>query len=122
MTMREFYQNVLNTCGTTVSPWGEDEEQIVDICHKQIDALDARNAKRKSSDSKEKKEISARRDLVLANLTSTPVYAEAIAEATNLSIGQVRSALSALVKGELATKSEVKDGKSRKMAYSIIKD
>ena len=46
MTMREFYQNILNTCGTTVSPWGEDEEQIVDICHKQIAALDARIEKR----------------------------------------------------------------------------
>ena len=84
-----------------------------------IDSLDAKNAKRKSSDSKAKKEASARRDLVLASLTSTPVYAEAIAEATNLSVGQVRSALSALVKSELATKSEVKDGKSRKMAYTL---
>ena len=84
-----------------------------------ISALDAKNEKRKSSDSKAKKEASARRELVLASLTSTPVYAEAVAEATNLSVGQVRSALSALVKAELATKSEVKDGKSRKMAYTL---
>lgn len=119
MTMREFYQNVLNTCGTTVSPWGEDEEQIVDICHKQIDALDARNEKRKSSDSKEKKEVINRRDIVLSLLSAEPTTAEVIAEQSGLSVGQVRSALTSLVKADLATKTEVKSGKSRKMNYSL---
>lgn len=110
MTNREFYSAIISA---NIS----DDMNLK--AQELIDSLDAKNAKRKSSDSKEKKEVSARRELVLANLTSTPVYAEAIAEATNLSVGQVRSALSALVKSELATKSEVKDGKSRKMAYAL---
>lgn len=110
MTTREFLNSVISA---NIS------DDLSAKAQELISALDAKNEKRKSSDSKAKKEASARRDLVLASLTSTLVYAEAIAEATNLSVGQVRSALSALVKAELATKSEVKDGKSRKMAYTL---
>lgn len=84
-----------------------------------ISALDAKNEKRKSSDSKAKKEATARREAVHAYLSTTPSFIEPIAYGLKLSEGQVRSALAALVRDGIAVKSEVKDGKSRKMAYSI---
>ena len=84
-----------------------------------LDGLDARNAKRKSADSKAKRETAARREVVLNALSDVPVFADAIAEENGLSVGQVRSALSALVREGLADKGEVKVGKVRKMAYTI---
>ena len=82
-------------------------------------AMNAKNEKRKSSESKEKKEVINRRDIVLSLLSTEPASAEAIADKSGFSVGQVRSALTALVKAELAVKTEVKSGKSRKMNYSL---
>lgn len=123
MTMREFYQNVLNTCGTTVSPWGEDEEQIVDICHKQIAALDARNEKRKGAETKEKKEVAERRAAVLAFLKeqTEPVTRDTIAGVLDMDPAKVSGACKGLVDAGLVTKSEVKVEKARKVAYSAVK-
>ena len=119
MTIREFYQTVLNTCGTTISPWGEDEEQIVDICHKQIAALDARNEKRKSTPTKEQKEAAARKEAVLKFLKAQtePVTRDTIAGVLDITPAQATAACKAL--GELVAKSEVKVDKARKVAYSI---
>lgn len=85
-----------------------------------IDALDKRNDKRKSADSKEKKETAARRAAVLDFLLTNEgqFTREQIAEAVGLTTGQVTSACTALVKGELVTKSEIKVDKARKTAYS----
>jgi predicted Rossmann fold nucleotide-binding protein DprA/Smf involved in DNA uptake len=110
MTTREFLNSVISA---NISDDMNSKAQDL------ISALDAKNEKRKSSDSKSKREATARRDAVHAYLSKTPVYAEPIAEALGLSVGQVRSALSALVRDGLAIKAEVKDGKSRKMAYSV---
>lgn len=121
MTIREFYQNVLNTCGTTVSPWGEDEEQIVDICHKQIATLDARNEKRKGTESKEKKEAAERRNAVLEFLKSHEgaFTRDQISFEIDMDPAKVTGACTALIKEGLVAKSEVKVEKSRKVAYSI---
>lgn len=113
MTTREFLESVISA---NIS------DDLNSKAQDMISALDAKNEKRKSSDSKSKREASARREAVHAYLTPTPVFAEPIAEALGLSVGQVRSALSSLVRDGLAIRSTVKDGKSRKMAYSIIKD
>lgn len=125
MTMREFYQNVLNTCGTTASPWGEDEEQIVDICHKQIAALDARNEKRKSVDSKEKREV-AQRVLLVQNFFKgndeklfTGVTRDEIAEATAMTPAQAQAACKTLVTMGRIHKGEAKIGKSKRTVYYL---
>ena len=125
MTMREFYQNVLNTCGTTASPWGEDEEQIVDICHKQIAALDARNEKRKSMDSKEKREV-AQRVLLVQNFFKgndeklfTGVTRDEIAEATAMTPAQAQAACKTLVTMGRIHKGEAKIGKSKRTIYYL---
>lgn len=110
ITARQYFQNVLDA---HIS----DEMDILSA--KYIKGLDARNEKRKSADSKEKRETASRRETVFGLLSETPVFAEVIAENSGLSVGQVRSALSVLVREGKASKSEVKDGKSRKMAYTL---
>lgn len=111
MTIREFYLSVINGTGCT--------EETMQKAREMLEALDARNEKRKSADSKEKRESASRRETVLGLLSETPVFAESIADASGLTVGQVRSALSTLVREGKASKSEVKDGKSRKMAYTL---
>ena len=111
MTIREFYLSVINGTGCT--------EETMQKAREMLEALDARNEKRKGADSKGKRESASRRETVLGLLSETPVFAESIADASGLTIGQVRSALSALVREGKASKSEVKDGKSRKMAYAL---
>ena len=110
MTIREFYLSIIN---------GAVSDETVAKATEMLSALDARNEKRKSADSKEKRETASRRESVLGALTETPQFAETISETVGLSVGQVRSALSTLVREGKASKSEVKDGKSRKMAYSL---
>lgn len=110
MTNREFYVAVAN---------GTINDEIIAKANDLIVKHDASNEKRKSSESKEKKEVLDRRMLVLSCLTAEPTTVEVIADQTGFSVGQVRSALTALVKEDLAVKTEVKSGKSRKMNYSL---
>lgn len=110
MTNREFYVAVAN---------GTINDEIIAKANDLIAKHDASNEKRKSSESKEKKEVNDRRSIVLSLLSAEPTTAEVIAEQSGLSVGQVRSALTSLVKADLATKTEVKSGKSRKMNYSL---
>lgn len=110
MTIREFYLSIIN---------GAVSDETIAKASEMLASLDARNEKRKSVDSKEKRETASRRETVLGLLSETPVFAESIADASGLSVGQVRSALSTLVREGKASKSEVKEGKSRKMAYSL---
>lgn len=110
MTIREFYLSIIN---------GTVSDETVAKASEMLSALDARNEKRKSAESKEKRETASRRETVLGLLSETPVFAESIANDSGLSVGQVRSALSTLVREGKASKTEVKDGKSRKMAYSL---
>lgn len=110
MTIREFYLSIIN---------GTVSDETVAKASEMLASLDARNEKRKSVDSKEKRETASRRETVLGLLSVTPMFAESIADASGLTVGQVRSALSTLVREGKASKTEVKDGKSRKMAYSL---
>lgn len=110
MTNREFYVAVAN---------GTINDEIIAKANDLLIKHDASNEKRKSSESKEKKEVSDRRNIVLSLLSAEPTTAEVIADQSGLSVGQVRSALTALVKADLAVKTEVKSGKSRKMNYSL---
>ena len=110
MTIREFYLSIIN---------GTVSDETIAKANEMLASLDARNEKRKSADSKEKRETASRRETVLGLLSETPVFAESIADASGLTVGQVRSALSTLVREGKASKSEVKDGKSRKMAYAL---
>jgi len=110
MTIREYYQTVLDA---------HISEDMDKVSAELIEKLNARNEKRKSADSKAKRESAERKAVVLKALSDTPVFAEAIAEANGLTVGQVRSALSALVREGVATKAEVKVDKARKMAYTL---
>lgn len=110
ITTREFLVAVINA---------ELSADITAKAQSLLDGLDARNAKRKSADSKSKRETAARREVVLNALSDVPVFADSIAEDSGLSVGQVRSALATLVREGLADKGEVKVGKVRKMAYTL---
>ena len=112
MTIREFYQTVLD------AHISEDMDKAsVELIAK----LDARNEKRKSADSKAKRESADRRALVLSFLsTNEGVFTrDAIAEATALTVGQVSSACKALIDDGKVVKSEVKVDKTKKIAYSV---
>lgn len=111
MTTREFYLSIINGNGT--------DSEIVAKATELLAKHDASNEKRKSADSKEKVATRERLETVRKALCSIPMTADAIAEECNVTVGQARSALSALVKEGFATKVETKIDKSRKMVYSL---
>ena len=109
MTTREYFQAVL------------DAHISADIDEKSkalIETLDAKNAKRKETGTKEQREASARRGLVLGFFQSHPdkVFTrDQVAEALNITPGQVTAACKGL--GDDVTKSETKIDKARKVVY-----
>ena len=122
MTNREFYANIESMMYALLRNEAISTEEIQPVLDKAIELLskmDASNEKRKSADSKEKRETASRRETVRKSLSEVPTFAETIAENNGLSVGQVRSALSVLVREGVASKAEVKVGKSRKMAYTL---
>lgn len=110
MTTREYFQTVLDA---HISD--DMDKASVEL----ISKLDARNEKRKSSDSKAKRESADRRAIVLDFLKGNEgqFTRDDIAVATNLTPAQVTAACKAL--GDAIVKSEVKIDKARKVAYSI---
>ena len=111
ITARQYFQNVLDAHLS-------DEMDALSV--KYIAGLDARNEKRKSADSKEKREVRARADAVKAFLMThigEQFTRDAIAEGCGITAGQAQSACKAL--GEIVTKSEVKIDKVRRVVYSI---
>lgn len=117
MTTREFYTAIINYLdGQDI-----DIEAAQQFAVEALSKLDARNEKRKSTDTKEKKEAAARRELVFGFLKeqTEPVTRDTIAEALEMEPSKVTGACSALVKAGFVTKSEVKVDKARKVAYSI---
>lgn len=112
MTYREFYNAVLNA---NISD--EMNETAVEFLSK----LDSRNEKRKSTETKEKKEVAARRDAVLEFLRENEgVFTrDQIAEAIGIDATKVSGACKTLVDGGLVKKTEVKIDKSRKVGYSL---
>lgn len=112
MTIREFYQTVLDA---------HISEDMDKASAELIKKLDDRNEKRKSADSKAKRETADRRTAVLNFLNNNEgvFLRDAIAEATGLTVGQVSSACKALIDDGKVVKSEVKVEKTKKIGYSI---
>lgn len=118
MTTREFYTAVIAFFNGNPLPYAT-ENELAEKARELIAVLDAKNEKRKSSESKEKVASRERRESVLASLTEVPQSADAIAETLGISVGQSRSALGTLVREGVADKAEVKVGKVRKMMYTL---
>ena len=125
MTIREFYLSVLDLADTdaaTDPSMTYNDQTVVDIANKASEllaALDAKNEKRKSTETKEKKEAAARAAAVLAFLKeqTEPVTRDTIAGVLEMTPGQAQAACKAL--GTAVTKTEIKVNKARKVAYSI---
>lgn len=113
ITARQYFQNVLDAHLSA---------EMDTLSAKYIAGLDARNEKRKSADSKEKQAVRARSAAVLSFLTEhkgEQFTRDAIADACGIKVGEAQSAALALVRGGIATKSEVKVDKTKRVVYSI---
>ena len=111
ITARQYFQNVLDA---------HLSDEMDKLSAKYIAGLDARNEKRKSADSKEKREVAARRESVLQYLTEhkgESFTRDQIAEAIGISGAAVSSACKAL--GDAVTKTEVKIDKARRVVYTL---
>ena len=110
MTNREFYNEVINA---------NINEDMTAKASELLATLDTRNEKRKSTESKEKKEAAARRDAVLAFLKeqTEPVTRDTIAGVLDMTPAQASAACKSL--GNMVVKVEIKVDKARKVAYSI---
>ena len=109
MTTRELYQAVID---------GNITEDTLSKAQELIAALDAKNAKRKTTPTKDQKEAAARREIVLGFFADHPTEVftrDAVADALGITPSQVTAACKAL--GESLTKSEAKFDKSRKVVY-----
>lgn len=127
MNIREFYLAVIDLADTdsaTDPSMTFGGFSVLDISNKASEllaALDARNEKRRGTESKEKKEAAERREVVLEFLkTHEGAFTrDMIAFEVDMDPSKVSGACTALVKSGLVTKSEIKVEKSRKVAYSI---
>ena len=110
MTTREYFQTVLDA---------HISDDMDKTSAELIAKRDARNEKRKSADSKSKRESADRRAVVLDFLKGNEgqFTRDDIASATNLTPAQVTAACKAL--GDAVKKSEVKVDKARKVVYSL---
>lgn len=112
MTNREFYLSIINA---------EVSEDITAKAQELLSKLDSANAKRKSADSKEKREVRERIQSVLDFLCDhqgEQFTRDDIASATGLSVGQVTAACKPIVVDGTVTRAEVKVGKTRKVVYT----
>ena len=110
MTIREFYNEVINA---------NINDDMTAKASELLAALDTRNEKRKSTESKEKKEAAARRDAVLEflKIQTEPVTRDTIAGVLDMTPAQASAACKSL--GNMVAKVEIKVDKARKVAYSI---
>lgn len=113
MTTRDFLKAVIE------AHLSEDlDKKATDL----LASMDAKNEKRKSEDSKEKKEVAARKAAVLKFLqTSSGAFTrDAIAAATDMKVGQAQAAALSLVADGKAKKTEAKIDKAKRTVYSIV--
>lgn len=111
MTTREYFQAVLDA---HISDSMDEASRIL------IQKLDEKNAKRKTTPTKEQKEASARRGLVLDFFQNHPekmVTRDDIAEAVSVTPAQVTAACKVLLAEDSITKSEAKIDKVRRVVY-----
>lgn len=112
MTTREFYLSVISA---------EVSEDITAKASELLAKMDASNEKRKSADSKEKRETRERVQVVLDFLCDhigQPFTRDDIASATGLSVGQVTAACKPIVANGTIIRAETKVGKTRKVVYT----
>lgn len=127
MTTREFYAAIIDLTSTmeatdndmTFGPSNAHPAELTEKATELLSAMDKSNEKRRSTETKEKKEAAARREAVLAFLKeqTEPVTRDTIAGVLDMTPAQAGAACKAL--GELVAKSEIKVDKARKVAYSI---
>lgn len=111
ITARQYFQNVLDA---------HISDEMDAMSAKYIAGLDARNEKRKSADSKEKREVRARVEAVkdfFDGHRGEWFTRDQIAEVVGISGAQVSAACRSL--GEYVTKGETKVGKAKRVAYSL---
>ena len=111
MTTREYFQTVLDA---------HISDEMDAASRQLIQKLDEKNAKRKTTETKEKREAADRRGLVLGFFQSHPdeVFTrDAIAEAVGASPAQVTAACKVLLANDSITKSEAKIDKARRVVY-----
>ena len=111
ITARQYFQNVLDA---------HISDEMDALSAKYIAGLDARNAKRKSADSKEKCEVRARVESVRGFFDDHKgewFTRDQIAEAVGISGAQAVAACKAL--GEYVTKGEAKIDKSKRVVYTL---
>ena len=111
ITARQYFQNVLDA---------HLSDEMDALSAKYIAGLDARNEKRKSADTKEKREVRARVEAVKGFFDAHKgewFTRDQIAEACGISGAQVTAACKAL--GEYITKGEAKVDKTKRVVYSI---
>ena len=111
MTTREYFQAVLDA---HISDAMDEASRVL------IQKLDECNAKRKSTPTKEQKEASTRRGLVLGFFQSHPdeVFTrDDVAKAVGVSPAQVTAACKVLLAEDSIVKSEAKIDKARRVVY-----
>lgn len=111
MTTREFYSAIAKA---------DLSVDLTDKANELLQAMDARNEKRKSSESKDKLEAAARREAVRQYLMaqSSPATRDMIAAALNITPAQASSAAARI---EGVNKGIMKVGKEKYVTYSITR-
>ena len=115
MTTREFLNAVIN---------GEISNKEISKAKEMLDALDKRNAARKSADTKDKREVADRRALVLEFFKNNEgmFTRDDVANALEgVTPSQAGNACDAFVKADVLEKFDIKVGKSKRVAYSLIR-
>ena len=113
MTTREYFQTVLDA---------HISDAMDEASRQLIEKLDTRNAKRASSDTKDKREARARVEAVRNFFAANPTEVctrDGIAEQLGITPAQVSAACKTLVSLGVVTKAEAKVGKARKVVYSL---
>ena len=111
MTTREFYVAIAEA---------QVSDELTTKAQELIAALDAKNEKRKGTETKEKKEAAARRQAVLDffyDHQDTPFTRDQIAEALGMTPAQATAACKPLIIENMVVKTEAKIGKTRKVVY-----
>lgn len=113
MTTREFFTAVLNA---------HINDEMDAAATQLIQKLDAKNEKRKSADTKQKREVADRRSAVREFFMSHPGESftrDAVAEVLNLPAAAVSAAASILVNEGVLTRGECKVDKNRRTCYTL---
>lgn len=118
MTYRKFYENVIATEGMST--------KMVDFAKSAIDALDRKNANRKSATSKTAKAMAEWREKFVAVLTGadTPMTAKKIAKAlttdeNEVSTQKVTAIANSFAEGELIIAYGKDEKKNKVKVYSL---